>query len=74
MEIIDLKLVPVNELIKEIENRCTEFVCSYRLISADRDPNLCGATSFFGKGDWVMSMGMVSILNNDIANNWEKGE
>ena len=63
----DLSLVPFEELIKEVERRCNEFVCAY----TPNDFQTKKETRFlYGKGSWHQSCMLSNVLNNDVLNNW----
>lgn len=63
----DLSLISIDDLVKEIENRCTEFVCAYAPNNFQTQKEL---KFFYGKGSWQRSCALTSILNNDVHNNW----
>ncbi len=63
----DLSLIPIDDLIKEVENRCHEFVCAYTPNDFQKDKEL---KFYYGKGSWHRSCSLVNILNNDVLNNW----
>lgn len=63
----DLSLIPIDDLIDEIEKRCETFVCSYRLTGAEEiEMRYCR----YGKGTWFDSVGLATMLQNDCMNNW----
>lgn len=64
---MDLSLVPLNDLLKEIESRSECFICAYEL---PQDKNKLMMFRFGHKGDWMKSVTLSSILNNDILNDW----
>ena len=64
---MDLSLVPIDDLIKEIELRCKEFICAY---TPNDFQNYKELKFYYGKGSWHRSCSLVNILNNDILNNW----
>ena len=63
---MDLTLVPIEELIKEIENRSDCFVCGY-ILHKDKDKIIM---TQYGSGTWHQACSISNILNNDVLNNW----
>lgn len=63
---MDLTLVPIDELIKEVESRCTSFIAAYELPKDKK----WESKFYFGKGNWRDSCYLSNILNNDVLNNW----
>ena len=67
-EFLDLPLVPLEDLIKEVEKRCETFVCAYEL---PKDKHITGNfNTYFGKGNWLRACAIAGILENDCLNNW----
>lgn len=64
---MDLSLIPIDDLMKEIESRCTEFVCAYAPNDFQKNKELM---FYYGKGNWNRSCALTNILNNDVLNNW----
>ena len=64
---MDLSLVPMDDLIKEAESRCTEFVCAYAPNNFQVNKELM---FYYGKGSWQRSCCLSNVLNNDVLNNW----
>lgn len=64
---IDLSLVPFEDLVKEIENRSSCFVMAYQTFE-DKDKS--EMKSIYGKGTWSRAIALSSMLNNDVLNNW----
>lgn len=62
-----LSLVPIDDLMREIEKRCTEIICAYCPIDFEKDNEM---KFFYGKGNWHKACALASILNNDVLNNW----
>ncbi|OPX89051.1 MAG: hypothetical protein A4E53_01659 [Pelotomaculum sp. PtaB.Bin104] len=65
---IDLALVPIDDLIREVESRCKTFVMAYELPDDVKLRNLF--VTWFGKGNLKDAAALVNILNNDCLNNW----
>lgn len=63
----DLSLVPFDDLMREAESRCTEFICAYAPNGFQTKRDLM---FYYGKGSWQRSCSLSNILNNDILNNW----
>lgn len=64
---MDLSLVPIDDLVKEVEGRCREFICAY----TPNDFKVKQESKFYyGKGSWHSSVSLSAILNNDVMNNW----
>lgn len=63
----DLSLIPLDDLIKEIEKRCTEFICAYNPIDFDTTKE---SQFYYGKGTWQIACALATILHNDVLNNW----
>ena len=68
-ECLDLPLVRIDDLIKEIEKRCETFICVYEL-SQEKQVKQVFQT-WYGKGNWLRACALVSVLNNDCLNNWD---
>lgn len=64
----DLSLVSMDDLITEIESRCTTFISAYETFS-DKDKNIMITRN--GKGNWGDSIKLATMLNNDCLNNWQ---
>ena len=64
---MDLTLIPIDDLIKEAEARCKEFICAYTPTEFQKDQEL---KFYYGKGSWHRSCSLANILNNDVLNNW----
>ncbi len=62
----DLSLIPMEDLIKEMDNRCISFICAYHHLENDKKQS----NYYYGNGDWHDSVALSSILNNDVINNW----
>lgn len=62
----NLSLVPLEDLLSEVEGRCTNLVVAYSM------PKDHKSMMYFkyGKGDWSGSVQLAAILNNDVLNNW----
>ena len=67
---VDLSLVSVDDMLKELESRCSVFVMAYQL-PEQRERNNDFAT-YYGKGAWSDSVFLSSVLHNDCMNNWNK--
>lgn len=64
----DLSLIPLDELAKEIERRSVSMVLAYQTYA---DKEKTGDMFFvYGKGNWSQAVSLVSILKNDVLNNW----
>lgn len=64
---IDLTFVPVDDLIKEIESRCGEFICAFTPNDFEKDQE---TKFYYGKGSHHVSCGLSAVLHNDVMNNW----
>ena len=64
---MDLTLVPLNDLMKEMESRCTTFMAAWQ---QPQDKFKSELKTFYGKGDWSKSIALSNMLNNDVLNNW----
>lgn len=64
---MDISLIPVDELIKEIENRSSAFICAFCPNDFQKDKEM---VFYYGKGSYHRSTSMSNILNNDVLNNW----
>lgn len=63
---MDIKLVPLKDLLDEVESRCHCFVGAYETYE-----NKDSVMQFrFGKGKWFEAVRLCSILNNDVLNDW----
>lgn len=67
---IDLSLIPLDDLLKEVENRTDCFICAYQM------PKTAGSEMLFiyGRGEkqkYGEAVKLASILNNDVLNNWD---
>ena len=63
---MDLSLVPIDDLIKEVESRCSAMILAYQK-PEDKKVMLYFQ---YGKGTWYQSCLLSNILNNDVLNNW----
>lgn len=63
---MDLSLVSIDDLVKEIEGRTTSFICAYELPYE----KVFQMKFNYGHGKWFKSVQLSSILNNDVLNNW----
>lgn len=64
----DLSLIPLEDLLEEAERRSVSLVVAYQTY-ADKDKS--GNMFFhYGKGNWTQAVALVSILKNDVLNNW----
>lgn len=70
MERVDLTLVPLEDLIKEMEARCDTFICAYAPIDFQSKEEL---QFQYRGGSWHTACVLSNILNNDVLNNW-RGE
>lgn len=65
---LDLSLVPLDDLAKEIEKRSVSMVLAYQTYA---DKEKTGEMFFhYGKGNWSQAVALASILKNDVLNNW----
>lgn len=64
---MDLSLIPIDDLITEVEKRCSELVLCYCPLDFTKEKELF---FYYGKGSWHRSCSMANILNNDVLNNW----
>ena len=65
---MDLSLVPIDELVKEIESRSVCFIAAWQLPD---DKQRTGNTKYqYGKGMWLEAAALAGILHNDVLNNW----
>ena len=64
----DLALVPIDDLVKEIESRCKTFIMAYELPDDMKLRNLF--VTWFGTGTWKDAVGLSAILQNDCLNNY----
>ena len=62
----DLSLIPVDDLVKEIEARCVSFVCAYETYKEENR----NSSFYYGKGNWYAGVRLSAILHNDVLNNW----
>ncbi len=67
-EFLDLPLVPMEDLIKEIESRCETFVCAYELPDDKQKRDVFN--TYFGKGNRIRACALANVLSNDCLNNW----
>lgn len=63
---VDLSLVPIEELVEEIQSRSLCFVASYDL-PKDKEKL---STFWYGKGTYYDSCRLTNLLNNEVVNNW----
>ena len=62
----DLTLVSIEDLIKEIEIRCSSFMAAYEHYENKKKL----AMFYYGKGNFFDAVRLSSMLNNDVLNNW----
>ena len=67
MSKIDLTLIPLDDLLKEAEGRCSSFVAAYEL-PKDENKN---TDFYYGKGVYFDAVRLASLLNNFVLNDWE---
>lgn len=68
MSEIDLSLIPLDDLVAEVEKRSVCFVAALQTY-ADKDKT--GEMLFwYGKGNWSQAVSLASVLQNDVLNNW----
>jgi hypothetical protein len=63
----DLSLIPLEELLNEAQGRCETFICAYEL---PKEVEKEAMFKYGEKGNWMNSVKLASILNNDVMNNW----
>lgn len=63
----DLSLVSIDDMVTEIEGRCTELIFAYAPNDFQKEKEL---KFYYGKGSWHRSCALSNILNNDVLNNW----
>lgn len=67
MSKMDLSLVPIEDLIHELEKRTSCLIAAYTLPDEQHSMRF----SYGRNGDWKSAVGLASILNNDVLNNWD---
>ena len=70
MEKVDLALVTIDDLLKELESRCETFVCAYAPVDFQTKEEM---KFYYGNGSWHTACSLANILNKDVLNNW-RGE
>ena len=65
---MDIRLIPMEDLIRELESRCKVFICAYQ--TPEQRDKTGNVMYWFGKGAWMDSVGIASVLHNDCLNNW----
>jgi len=63
---MDLSLIPMDDLIKEMESRCSSFITAYEF---HKNKDILSEFRY-GEGNWNDAVRLANILNNDILNNW----
>lgn len=66
---MDLSLVPLTDLIEEIERRSDCFVMAFREIEVD---GRSGAYHRYGKGEFYDVVGLATVLHNQVLNKWDQ--
>lgn len=64
----NLTFVPIDDLVNELERRCSCFIMAYETPELKSQKNI--AEFKYGKGSWFDAVRLASILNNDVLNNW----
>ena len=67
MTIPDMSLIPIDDLVKEVESRCVSFICAYETYKEEKKLSMF----WYGKGTWYEATRLANILNNDCLNNWD---
>lgn len=62
----DLTLIPIKDLLKEIDNRCACLVLAYETFKDVGKE----AQYYYGKGKWSRAIYISTVLQNDVLNNW----
>ena len=64
----DLSLIPIKELLDEVERRTSTFVCAMRF----DEPDEAGReiVTKVGHGKWSDAVGLATILQDDCLRNW----
>lgn len=63
----DLSLVPIEDLLREVESRCNEFICAFTPNDFQKNKE---TKYLYGSGDHHNACALANILNNDVLNNW----
>lgn len=63
----DLSLIPMEDLIKEVESRCNEFICAFTPNGFQTKQE---TMFYYGTGSYHVACGLANVLNNDVLNNW----
>jgi len=64
----DLTLVSMNDLIGELEKRCSCIIIAYETFEEKQKLKI--AQFVYGKGTQFAACRLSNILNNDVLNNW----
>lgn len=65
---VDISLIPMSELVEELQSRCATFICAYETYE---EIERTGDMKFwFGKGRWKDAVVLADILHNDCLNSW----
>lgn len=64
---VDLALLPMEDLIREIESRCKSFIMAYEFPDTEKTNMF---DTWFGSGRWSDAVKLASVLQNDCLNNW----
>lgn len=62
----DLSLIPMDDLMKEMERRCICFIAAYEFPKNEDTETLF----HYGSGTWFKACFLANVLNNDVLNNW----
>ena len=65
-KIMDLSLIPIEDLIKEVESRTLNFICALEYPKEENKDT----RYWYGHGVWSKSVALANVLNNDVLNNW----
>lgn len=68
MNDVDLSLISIDDLLKEVESRTDTFICAMKFSEADEKGREIRVK--FGQGSWLTAVGMAAVLQNDCLNDW----
>ena len=68
----DLSLIPIKDLLNEVEKRTSTFICAIRFDEPDERGR--EIVTKVGHGRWADAVGLSTILQDDCLRNWPVDE
>lgn len=69
---VDLSLIPIKDLLSEVESRTSTFICAMRFDEPDESGR--EIQTKVGHGKWADAVGLSTILQDDCLHNWPEAD